>query len=195
MHTHGERAQGRLQVTVHVAHEARVAVARGDHHTPGQHRGKNDREADARAEQFGVTHCVRISGALHRKRNCAGIHEQCADDQHERERRVALQHVLLTHPNQYERRYARSTYGADGSHGQRGRYPHVLLPRHWYQTVLTRHRSRCWPPLARRTRRVRPALGQMQFDAAVQTQATCAIRVLYVSANRFASATVLGHVH
>jgi len=205
LHAHGEREQGRLQVTVHVAHEARVAVARGDHHAPGQHGGEHESAAARRAEQLGVAHGVPrpTGGAIaHRERHGAGVHEQRAGDQHERERRVALHHVLLADPHQYERRYARGARGAHRRHGQRGRYPHVLLPRHQQRSVR-RGRGR-WcrgrPHPARWTRPVRlAALAQIrQLTAAavpLQPQPARAVRVLRVTADRLAAAAVLGHVH
>jgi len=209
LYAHGEREQGRLQVAVDVTHEARVAVARGDHQTPGQHGGEHERATAGRAEQLGVAHGLpRPTGGaiVHRERHGAGVHEQRAGHQHERERRVALHHVLLAHAHQHERRYARSAYGAHRGHGQRGRYPHVLLPRHQKQSVRRcngRGRRRR-PHLARRTRPVHLALAQVPrwlltvAAAAVvrlQPQSARAVRVLCVTADRLAATAVFGHVH
>jgi len=205
LHAHGEREQGRLQVTVHVTHEARVAVARGDHHAPGQHCGEHERAAARRTEQLGVAHGLPrpTGGAVqHGERHGAGVHQQRAGHQHESERRVALHHVLLAHPHQYERRYARGARRAHRRHGQRGRNPHVRLPRDQQRSVGRRRRRgrRRRPFPARRTRpAVRlAALAQVrQLTAAavpLQPQPARAVRVLRVTADRLAAA-VLGHVH
>lgn len=198
LHAHGERAQGRLQVAVHVAHEAGVAVARGDHHAPRQHGGERDRAAGARADQLGVTHDVRVTGPVHGERHRAGVHEQRAGDQHERERRVAFHHVLLAHAHQYERGYARGAYRAHRGHGQRAGYPHVLLPRHPRRRggrpvvlALVRRRRQ-----ARRAPRVRRLHAPVQpRRVAVRPQPARAVRVLHVRAHHPAAAAVLGHVH
>jgi len=208
LHAHGEREQGRLQVAVNVAHETRVAVARGDHQAPGQHGGEHERAAARRAEQLGVAHGLPwpTGGAVvHRERHGAGVHEQRAGHQHERERRVALHHVLLAYAHQHERSYARGAYGAHRRHGQRGRYPHVLFPRHRKQSVRRSggRGGRRGPRPARRTRSVRLALAQVPrllttTAAAVvllQPQPARAVRVLCVTADRLAATAVFGHVH
>lgn len=181
-----------------MAHEARVAIAWRDHHAPGQHGGEHDRATGARAEQLGVAHDVRMASVFHGERHGAGVHQQRADNQNERERRVALHHVFLAHPDQYEGGYAQSAYSTDRRHRQCGRYPHVLLPRDPYRAGRDLGRNRRgrrrhrWQ-LARWTR-VRVAFVQVGWHG-VQSQCARTVRVLYIGANGLPGATVLGHVH
>lgn len=197
LHGGREREHRGLHVPVDVAHEARVGgVARRDHGAPGQHGGEHQRATGARPEHLGVAHGLRVRGAVHGERHGAAVRQQRAGHQHERVRRVALQHVLLAHADHDERADARGAQRAHRAHRQRGRDPHVLFPRH------QRHGLRRIRGLRRRRRRrrhasrTRVARGQRvrRLRAGV-LQPSRAVRALHVRADRIAAAAVFGDVH